>query len=79
MRVWPTCTLLPGLTLRRVITPSISADDCAVAQIKLRLVEIALSLFQICLGLLQGRRVLHNLRDKSCRYRLADPGGRILR
>ena len=25
IKLWPTCTLLPGLTLRRVTTPSISA------------------------------------------------------
>ena len=57
MRAWPTWMLSPGLTLRRVMTPSISAMNVAIAEIELGLVEIAPGHLKLGLGLLDVRRV----------------------
>ena len=56
IRLCPTWTLLPGLTLRRGDHAVDLADDVAVAEVQLGLVQVAAGLEELGLGLLDGRR-----------------------
>ena len=55
IRLCPAWTLLPGLTLRLVTTPSISLTDVAVTEVELGQREVAAGLVKLRLGLLDGR------------------------
>ena len=57
IRLCPTWTLLPGLTLRPVTTPSISLTIVAVAEVQFGLIQVAAGLEELGLGLLDGGRL----------------------